>query len=360
MRTTFLTGLLVLLPVPHASAEAGSVAYTADRTALVVTLTGAAETLRLEQDGTDILVSGQLAENDEACTVEETRVRCATTGVTRVYVRLGGGDDRLVSSHPLRLLVEAGPGNDMVEGSPANDWVLGGDGHDRLYGHGGNDLLDGQAGNDLLVGGAGSDDMQGRAGRDTVSYAYMTRGATLVSGCACSGDWEGGERDVIRPEVEVYQGTAYPDYVRGGAGPELLAAGGGNDLVYGEGGDDVIPVDGGDWVFGGSGFDTATYAGLETGVVAWLDEKANDAPGNANIRADVESLVGSRFHDVLLGNGRANVLRGGGGDDDLVGFAGDDVLVGDGGADSYSPGPGHDRCVADRLDLNPGDCETPS
>lgn len=328
MRTIAAVAIVVAtLPTAPAGAAGGTVAYSADRTALVVTTTGAHDLVLLVQEAAHLVVRSPvpLTEDDDGCTASGNDVRCEIAGVDRVYVRLGAGSDRLVTGSgapALRLIVDAGPGDDRVEGSRGND------------------------------------DMQGRTGTDTVNYSSMSRPATIVI-CACgmSGDWDGGERDVVRPGVENAVGTTAGDYLRGDGNANRLTGGPGNDLVYGEGGDDVLPVDGDDWVFGGGGYDVATYEASPAGVTAWLDEKPNDSPGKANVRADVEQVTGSRYADVLLGNGRPNVLRGGPGDDELVGFSGDDLLIGDAGADSYSPGPGFDRCRADQFDVNPRDCE---
>ena len=56
----------------------------------------------------------------------------------------------------------------------------------------------------------------------------------------------------------------------------------------------------------------------------------------------IESVIGSRFNDNLVGDSQANELSGGAGNDVLEGGAGDDTLIGGSGIDLLTGGEGDD------------------
>jgi Ca2+-binding RTX toxin-like protein len=113
-----------------------------------------------------------------------TTVTCPATGIRRITVLLGSGNDRLTllaeppipSAMRVRVLggegddtIVAGArnsnrfaafgeaGNDTLKGTAANDDLDGGDGADRLRGLDGDDTLDGGPGRDQGAGGPGDD-----------------------------------------------------------------------------------------------------------------------------------------------------------------------------------------------------------
>jgi len=70
--------------------------------------------------------------------------------------------------------------------------------------------------------------------------------------------------------------------------------------------------------------------------------------------AGIENVLGTRVHDILIGDSRANVLAGSyRGEDTLVGGGGNDWLrAGDATPrDSLDGGRGTDRCKADYRDI---------
>lgn len=120
---------------------------------------------------------------------------CPVTGVARVRLEGGEGDDELdISPHDLpiagEIILDGGSGADDIEGpttdrsvtivgGPGNDTLKGGRGTDRLDGGDGNDQVDGNDGNDEVRGGTGDDNVvggrimsadviDGGPGRDTV------------------------------------------------------------------------------------------------------------------------------------------------------------------------------------------------
>lgn len=122
---------------------------------------------------------------------------------------------------------------------------------------------------------------------------------------------------------------------------------------------------------GGLGSDTVDYSRLSRGVVVKLRSGSvvpRDRTGGGETLVSVESVRGSRFDDVLVGDSARNVLQGMGGHDHLTGGIGRDVLNGgsgsdrivsrDGHRDRIACGPGTDTVLADLRDVVSGDCET--
>ena len=108
------------------------------------------------------------------------------------------------------------------------------------------------------------------------------------------------------------------DRLNGGAGADVLDGGDGNDTLNGGGGADSF--------VGGAGVDTVAYGTATRGVTATLaDPWVNTGEAYGDTYDGIENLYGSRFADILVGNGNANVLTGGAGADTLAGADGDDT-----------------------------------
>lgn len=91
---------------------------------------------------------------------ERTKFRdFVTTGVTRIHVMLGGGDDQALIGGGVfvPVIIEGGTGNDLLYGGGGNNLLLGGDGYDLLTGGRGRNILIGGRGSDLLYGAGGED-----------------------------------------------------------------------------------------------------------------------------------------------------------------------------------------------------------
>lgn len=124
-------------------------------------------------------------------------MQCSRSGINRIVVNAGDGNDRIaVNNLPSTLLngesgndilsvgfaegrnilnggadddrlfagsfgdsLRGGAGNDLLVGSRFTDFLRGGTGNDDLRGGDGNDELRGDAGNDRLDGGPGFDDL---------------------------------------------------------------------------------------------------------------------------------------------------------------------------------------------------------
>ena len=247
--------------------------------------------------------------------------------------------------------VPGGGGGLTVSGTGGSDTLAGGEEADSLYGGGGDDLLLSSPGADLLDGGAGF---------DTASYAAeavavvvdLANGAVNAGGAA-------GDRLVA---VEGVIGSAFADVLRGDGGANRLAGGGGNDTLEGGSGNDTLEGGAGDDLLvggagadlldGGAGIDTASYAAEASAVVVDLAAASLNAGAATGDRLEgIEWVFGTRFADVIRGDGQANrltggdgndTLEGGAGNDTLEGGAGNDLLIGGAGADSLDGGAGFD------------------
>ncbi|MCX7228267.1 MAG: hypothetical protein NTW15_04520, partial [Burkholderiales bacterium] len=244
-----------------------------------------------------------------------------------------GGDaegDTLLSIENL----VGGAGNDLLAGSASENTIDGGSGSDRLEGRAGDDTLIGGTGDDVLVGGAGTDTMLGGAGNDTASYEDATGGVTVyVDSRPGIGDFAEGD---ILVGVENLIGGGFADTLIGDRSANSLEGGGGNDVLIGGAGADVLD--------GGADIDTADYSGSGAGVSVDLarvgTQLGGDADGDTLIA--IESVKGSAYADVLLGNDLSNSLQAAAGDDLIVGGRGDDWLEGGDGNDWLSGGIGAD------------------
>ena len=138
-------------------------------------------------------------------------------------------------------------GDDTLTGTARDDVIDAGLGNDRVAGGGGDDVICGDEGNDRLDGGAGADRLDGAAGDDALS-----------------------------------------------GGPSL-------DILVGGLGDDTLA--------GGTGRDVADYTNAPAAVTVDLGRGKATGSGTDAITG-VETLLGSRFADSLVGDGAPNHLAG--------------------------------------------------
>ena len=130
--------------------------------------------------------------------------------------------------------------------------------------------------------------------------------------------------------------------VSGGPGCDVVCLSAGNDALNGGAGDDLFVADAGtdgaDSFAGGSGTDTARYAGRTAAVAVSLNNVRDDGARDEddNIHADVENAVGGAFF------GGAH----------LQGRAGDDAFTTTNGTvDTVDGGVGVDSCLTDPTDI---------
>ncbi len=311
------------------------------------------------------------------------------SGIERLNLTLGGGNDRVSSS-----VGNVGDGRaDYLDGGAGNDTLIAGGGRDTMYGGDGEDTLivnfanaqvgtnyNGNAssitdfsvtsltfagfehfdirlgaGNDNVMGGAGDDSMSGGKGNDTLDSGA---GKAVIDG--------GGGKDLwiadlsaqtaalsIDLRIKTLQ-TAAPGITLKGVEAMSLKAGTGDDSLItfsrklyrdnldGGAGDDTLRVGGGlDTVAGGEGNDLLVLD------FAW-------SAGNFSMAADRSSITDFSQNSVVIsGIERFQVLTGGGQDrlyggtgaDTLSGGAGADTLQGGAGADVLTGGAGADRFI---------------
>lgn len=129
---------------------------------------------------------------------------------------------------------------------------------------------------------------------------------------------------------DIRNGTNQANNLLGTAGNDTLSGLGGNDILNGGLGNDILD--------GGAGTDTATYAGLGSGVTVNLSVVGpqNTGGGGIDSLVGIENIEGTIHNDVLTGNASANTILGGAGDDVIEGGAGSDTLNGGDGIDTVS------------------------
>jgi Ca2+-binding RTX toxin-like protein len=282
----------------------------------------------------------------------------------------------------------------ILRGSAAKDSIFGFLGNDDLYGRAGDDILAGDAGTDKLYGEAGNDQLHGGAGADRLDGGLGTDWALYLNGATAgvhinlvthtgAGGAATGDRLF---SIENVQGTKFNDVltgdnftnvldtglgndtVNGGAGNDTLNGGGGTDTINGGTGDDLLIGGlGADRLDGGTGVDWALYLnGATAGVSINLLTHVGSGGAAAGDRFyNIENVQGTKFDDVLTGDGLANelngdlgndTLEGGAGSDTLIGGAGDDILTDSDTAsaadqDVFRPGTGSDTITGDGNDV---------
>lgn len=101
-----------------------------------------------------VLLEGSAAKPGPGCTSIPDARETLCSGVKRLIVDLGGGNDELNINTQVDLpaIVNAGAGDDKVYTSDADDVINGGDGNDTLAGYGGRDVINGGGGDDSCSG----------------------------------------------------------------------------------------------------------------------------------------------------------------------------------------------------------------
>jgi Ca2+-binding RTX toxin-like protein len=173
-------------------------------------------------------------------------------------------------------------------------------------------------------------------------------------------------------------GSTTGNTINAGAGYDTLRGGIGNDRLYGEDDNDLlIGWQGSDTLNGGEGYDTVSYE-TETGgtgivvnftATAWTyggrtyaSMTGRDTWGHTDTYAAIESVIGSRWNDIVNASDSAEelVLYGGDGNDTLMGGTdadgyGLDYLIGGAGDDVLSNGIAYfEGADAVQVDLTTG------
>ncbi len=306
----------------------GTVSFSAGETSKTVTVWVLGETL-VERDESFLVTLSNASEG----AVIDTSSAVGT-------IRNDDGDDTLQSSpnytlpNNLENLALRGVDNFDLTGNELTNALIGNSGHNMLSGGGGTDYLYGQAGDDTLSGGtagAAPNQLWGGEGTDTASYAGTT-GTVYADAAALAGYVNGVLVDTMN-SIENLTGGSGTNTLVGNGGANVLTGGSGIDYLYGQGGDDILigggaPAGSTNQLWGGTGNDTASYAGTAGVVYADLGVQAGYVGGAlVDQMNSIENLTGGSNADTLVGDGGANRLAGGGGADVLWGRGGADVFV---------------------------------
>jgi len=281
---------------------AGATTFTVNNTSSLVADGGAGNDVLAGTYADDTLAGG--ADNDTASyTTAYNGGGAGTTGVT-VNLNLQGAAQNTV-----------GAGNDTLSGI------------ENLIGSQYNDTLTGDGNDNVIEGGLGNDTLAGGLGNDTASYAGSAAGVTAslaLQGAAQNTVNAGSD---TLSGFENLQGSGFNDSLTGDANANTLSGGAGNDTLN-PGANPGLTVD---LLDGGLGSDTASFAGIASGVTATLngasDVTASIIGGAIATLRSIENLTGSASADTLTGDLNANAIEGGLGDDILDGGLGVDTLV---------------------------------
>ncbi|WP_413744073.1 cadherin-like domain-containing protein [Synechococcus sp. MIT S9451] len=284
-------------------------------------------------------------------------------------IRTAGGDDRAYGGYG-NDTIYGGFGNDQLHGEQDDDILRGGSGDDELYGGTGNDNLKGGDGDDRLTGGEGADTLDGGNGsdtyfvddeRDTIKDTG-TSGTDTVYYRYLSNKYEIGEgiEKVVLPGSAIassimVMGNAGNNDITSGDGDDTVMAGDGDDTIYTGSGDDKVEAGNGndliiggegagdDSYDGGSGVDTIKYTSATDDIVVDLSKGiagSKNGSDKAGIGSDtltgIESVIGSYYDDLLIGDSADNIFEAERGNDTIKGGRGNDIAVYSGKLSDYS------------------------
>ena len=284
------------------------------------------------QGGNDILIGG-------GADVGGTNQLWGGTGNdTASYVGTSGSvyaDLAAQAGYVGGVLVDQMNSIENLTGGSGNNVLVGDAGGNVLTGGVSNDVLYGQGGDDILIGGGaavgGTNQLWGGTGTDTASYVG-TVGAVYADLGAQAG-YVGGVLVDQMNSIENLTGGSGSNVLVGDGGSNVLTGGAKADALYGQDGDDILiggGVAGGgtNQLWGGTGSDTASYAGTVGVVYADVGAQAGYVGGVlVDQMNSIENLTGGSSADTLVGNSGANRLTGGVGADSLWGKGGADVFV---------------------------------
>ncbi|MET0427695.1 MAG: calcium-binding protein [Microvirga sp.] len=321
-------------------------------------------------NGVDTMIVTTLSASEFRFAREPANIVVDSRGVERVAINALDGDDVInalgqVNPH-VRLVVNAGAGNDRVIGGAGNDRITGAQGDDIAFGRAGNDrfIWNPGDGDDTFHGGQGIDTLEfnGFIGIDTMTITTLANGGfqffrdpgnitvdafkvERIAVNALDGNDLIDAHLQTRSDVSLtVDGGTGDDTVFGGAGNDVIEGAQGNDVAFGRGGKDRFawdPGDGNDTFAGGAGIDTLEFSGSADNEFMSITTLGNggfrffrdvgvitiDTTGTE--RVEVDALEGN---DVVNGAAqtRAGVklaISGGGGSDRLTGGAGGDTFI---------------------------------
>jgi len=284
------------------------------------------------QGGDDVLIGGTTAFGSTnqlwGGMGSDTASYVGTTGAVYVDLAAQAGYVAGVLTDQMNSVENAngGSGNDVLVGDATANVLNGAAGADALYG---------QDGDDILIGGTtaagATNQLWGGSGSDTASYVG-TSGTVHADMGAQAGYVDGVLVDQMN-SIENLTGGSGSNFLIGDAAANVLTGGASTDYLYGQDGNDILiggaaaPGDA-NQLWGGTGSDTASYAGTTGAVYADLGTQSGHVDGVlTDLMNSIDNLTGGSNADTLLGDTGANRLEGGAGGDALWGRGGADVFV---------------------------------
>jgi serralysin len=140
------------------------------------------------------------------------------------------------------------------------------------------------------------------------------------------GGYTGNISIALGAVVENAVGGSGADTIHGNSAANILNGGGGADALHGGAGNDtLIGGLGGDALSGGDGYDVVSYRNA-TGPVSMslLNGAGSGGEAAGDTFSSIESIIGSRFGDILHGSNDHNIIEGGAGADVIDGHGGND------------------------------------
>ena len=234
---------------------------------------------------------------------------------------IGSGHDDWIYSNTADNYLFGGAGDDVIYGMGGRETMDGGEGNDTLVtaGNSPGDMLLGGAGDDLFIVGSGTNTIDGGEGVDTL-WASTFNGVNVDLRIAGDQEIASGFHVTLNG-VENLIGSDTSDTLIGNAQDNVI-----------EGRSGINTLDGGD------GFDIASYEQAVRGVRVDLSRAgiAQTTGMSIDTLKNFEGFKGSRYADILIGDGRDNTLEGGAGNDIIDGGAGKDAAIYRGVSSDYS------------------------
>ena len=178
-------------------------------------------------------------------------------------------------------------------------------------------------------------DLQDRSDETPAGSGNVATGSVTFTGTTDDDSLPGSSA------ADILNGLEGDDVLEGLAGDDVLNGGPGDDTLVGGAGADMLD--------GGAGGDTADYSTSPRSVLVRLHDaravRFGDAEGDT--LTGIEHLTGSKYNDILAGDGEDNILKGEDGDDTLYGgpAGGDDEMHGGNGDDRIYGGKGNDTLI---------------
>lgn len=276
------------------------------------------------------------------CVIDLRQAHFSSVGAGGYFGNVHYSNGYFIGDHYTNSTVCIGP-NTLIEnavGGAGVNVIIGNDLHNWLGGSAGTNIISGGAGNDFIVGGFTQTDVASYT--DAMSAVTVNLGNT---GAQRTGSGSGVDRLI---SIEHLLGSSFDDWLLGDGSSNQLIGYAGNDNILGGSGNDIL--DGGQGVNaidGGLGLDTASYGTSGVNVSVNLGIKAFQSTSTVSVDRllSIESVSGSQYGDILIGDLVANQLYGQAGNDKLFGADGNDTVTGGAGDDFVGGGLGSDVFV---------------